>query len=222
MTVFNDGTFYYTIKNEEVILGNQTNYVSCPNAIYNSNNINDVLTIPSNVKYNDKTYVIKESTRNSFCYRLFKKVIIPKTYEAIIYASFAYCTELEEVDFEKGNRLTFIDARAFDNCSKLTKIIIPSSVSLIDKNAFSNTNLTQVHYCRSSNLARAAIFSGVKGNIKIYTVLGVYPSSLFGQKRVIFSTECLLDETIKGKIPTCIHRSRIHSFLLLMAIIIIK
>lgn len=217
MTVFNDGTFYYTFNNDKVILGNQNNYINCPNALFKANSESDILTISSTAKYNSKTYVIKETMVNSFCCKSYKKVFIPKTYEVIGFASFAYCKKLKEVEFEKGSNLLSINRRAFDNCISLTKMIIPSSVSLIEKDAFKSTNMKLVYYCGKQNFADATIFTGVKGNIRIYTLRGVYMSSLFGQKQVIQSKECICK-----KFASCSSRNRIPKNLIIILIILTK
>ena len=207
MNVFNDNIFSYSIQNGKVIIGNTNKHNNCQNGIYSLQNFPENVNLPSSVEHQGETHTVREIYNNAFCYNLIKSVKIPKTFEAIGVAAFAFCEKLEEVEFEQGSNLIKVSSRAFEQCVSLSKIIIPSSVSIIQYGVFSNTSLQLVYYCGKSSFSRSAIFSNVNESMKIYTVLGVYPSRYFGQRKTIASTECLIDHNIKGKYPTCIYKT---------------
>ena len=222
MVKFNDGTFFYSLEQNNVVLGNKEKQNDCQNAIFSYSAVSKNITIPSSVEYDGNTYTVESILCNVFCFHSFKKLIIPKTLKIIGTAAFANCKKLEEVEFEKGSSLVEICGRSFEYCTSLAKIIIPSSVSSIHSHVFRNTSLTHVYYCGRSNFARSVIFSNVNETMKIYTVLGIYPSRYFGQRKTISSTECLIDSSIKGRLLTCSRKYNNNISSILLMIIIIR
>ncbi len=73
------------------------------------------------------------------------EVIIPKQVEELKRSCFNGCTGLTEVKFNEGAQLTKIGLSAFQNCTKLTSIKIPSSVTSIGNRVFQGcTALTTI------------------------------------------------------------------------------
>ena len=66
-------------------------------------------------------------------------VIIPNTTNSLAF-SFVGCTSLTSVTFAEGCKLTTIGQSAFEYCPNLTKIIIPDSVTTIDRLALSSND----------------------------------------------------------------------------------
>ena len=66
-----------------------------------------------------------------------KSITIPKGITTIERNLFSECINLEEVKFEEDSQLKVINQHAFYNCSKLTNIDIPNTVTYIGTYAFS-------------------------------------------------------------------------------------
>ncbi len=65
-----------------------------------------------------------------------ESIIIPKNVESIERSAFYRCKNLKEVVFEKGSRLSVIDAFAFYECTALTSIVLPADLMAIEGTAF--------------------------------------------------------------------------------------
>jgi len=97
-------------------------------------NLSGTLTIPSNVTYNGKTYLVTTIGENAF----------------------SGCTNITSVTIP--NSVTTIGKYAFSSCNGLTYVDIPNSIALIGKFAFSNcSNLNTVFWkaksCENNNLS---------------------------------------------------------------------
>ena len=73
-----------------------------------------------------------------------KTVNFPVSVTSIGGNAFAYCTDLTDVNFASGSKLTTIGTTVFQNCSALTQITLPSGVTSIGNYAFQRTGLTEV------------------------------------------------------------------------------
>lgn len=93
-----------------------------------------------------------------------QSIVIPATVQTIT-GTFSGCTSLESVVFENGSALTSInrgqvsgktyhyDYGAFQNCSALKSIVIPSHVTIIDRLSFKQcTSLESVTFASNSEL----------------------------------------------------------------------
>ena len=97
-------------------------------------NLSGTLTIPSNVTYSGKTYLVTTIGENAF----------------------SGCTNITSVTIP--NSVTTIGKYAFSSCNGLTYVDIPNSIALIGKFAFSNcSNLNTVFWkaksCENNNLS---------------------------------------------------------------------
>ena len=153
---FDDGTFAYNINKDK-----QTVTV-----VANTNAYTGDLVIPATVTNEGQTYQVTEVGASTFknCTRLYSiqfpeglKIIgnnafagctalesikIPNSVEDIEYSAFMGCRLLEKVDLGTGvkvihgNREGYTGSGAFENCTSLTSISIPSSVTEILASAF--------------------------------------------------------------------------------------
>ncbi len=73
-----------------------------------------------------------------------ERVFIPASYTSLCNNAFNFDVALKEVAFGEGIALDKIPVGAFGYCSALSTIIIPDSVTTIDKSAFCNSGLTQI------------------------------------------------------------------------------
>ena len=64
------------------------------------------------------------------------KMVIPKQIATIGQYAYAYCTNLESIDFSNAENLKTIGTCAFHDCEILTEITIPNSVNTINEYAF--------------------------------------------------------------------------------------
>lgn len=121
------------------------------------------VTIPSNVKYNNRTYNVTGITKVSqnitslvlpegittivanLCYEktALISVTLPSTIQRIEKQAFALCYSLISINLPEG--LTYIGDGAFSNCSILPTITIPSTLTSMGIRVFENsTNLTKI------------------------------------------------------------------------------
>ena len=121
----------------------------------------------------------------------------------ILIAAFTGCINLRDVLFEEGSSLKLIGPRAFQNCYSLEKINIPPSVHTIQEKAFEGyRSLQEIVYCGSHKLdVYYSTYPYVGYNFtRIFVLEGVYPINRFGIHEVIFTSHCLYDLSLKGKI----------------------
>ena len=226
--VFQSGDFIYSYSvdnDEEVIIGDVERSIYSSNALINKQQLTD-LNVPSFVIQNGFTYTVSTILQNAFCQiQTLESVFIPKTIVLIADAAFAESPKLKSVIFEEGSKLRRIYPRAFDRCPKIEQIIIPPSVEDIQRNAFSNFSmLSSVIYCgRSTFLTKNLIHpaeDAVNNDLKIFVVQGLYKASRFGNMSVIFTSECLVDPSIKGHLLTCRSKGWHFSFVYFVVVLL--
>ena len=93
------------------------------------------INIPSEVKYDNKTYKVTSIAPNAFslCTDV-KSINIPNTVSSIGKNAFYGCTNLTSVNIP--NSIKKIETGVFNGCEKLTSIIIPEGVTTISQEAF--------------------------------------------------------------------------------------
>ena len=130
------------------------NHFSSPNSKYTASSIN----IPSEVKYNNKTYKVTAIGSFAFyeCYEVISiklpntvafidknafescinltSINIPSSIKKIEYGAFSYCHSLKSVIIPEG--LTTIADHTFYDCESLTSIVIPSTITFISPESF--------------------------------------------------------------------------------------
>ena len=130
---------------------------------YGSSSYSGDITIPSKVNpygdyiddYNAYTVTSISSDAFAWCSNL-TSIRLPSTLISIDYGAFSYCSSLRSVEFsyydeyygywQNNNVLTTIKENAFYECSSLTSIDIPSSVTSIGGQAFAYcTSLTYIN-----------------------------------------------------------------------------
>ena len=205
-TTFRDENYVYTINSENnVYFGNTSKWENCQNPFVFGLS-ETTFRIPSNTFYNDVNYTVYQTISNSFCQSHIETVFVPPTIEIIGSYTFVNCITLKEVIFEEGSKLKEIRTYAFSG-SALEKIIIPPSVNSLDQFAFAEyKNLTEIFYCGVRIFKKLSITpaNGYATNkINVYVVSGLYRSKYFGSERVIFSSECLVNSSIKGHQISC-------------------
>ena len=120
--------FYKCTALNSVSLG--TGILSIESNAFSESSI-PTITIPENVKFIMKNAFAK-------CTKLYS-VKIGKSVIEIAPNAFQGCTTLSEVDFSQASSLVRIDSLSFSECHGLKTLIIPPSVLLIGKTAFSKS-----------------------------------------------------------------------------------
>lgn len=111
----------YESENGVLFNKGKTILIKCPPAIING----EVYEIPNTVV---------EIGPQSFYRSQIKNVIIPNSVKKIGSESFFACYNLEELNLSEG--LERIEWRALQQCNKIKTIVVPSSVTYIDKECF--------------------------------------------------------------------------------------
>lgn len=111
----------YESENGVLFNKGKTILIKCPPAIING----EVYEIPNTVV---------EIGPQSFYRSQIKNVIIPSSVKKIGSESFFQCYNLEELNLSEG--LERIEWRALQQCNKIKTIVVPSSVTYIDKECF--------------------------------------------------------------------------------------
>ena len=124
-------TIYYKITSEAGLA------VSYRGNYYDShyNEYTGTVNIPSTVKYNGTTYIVKSIGDYAFygCNSL-TSIEIPNSVKSIDYCAFSDCSDLTSIEIP--NSVTSVGDFAFSGCSGLTSIEIPNSVTSIGRGAF--------------------------------------------------------------------------------------
>ena len=153
-------TIYYKITSEAGLA------VSYRGNYYDShyNEYTGTVNIPSTVKYNGTTYIVKSIGDYAFygCSSL-TSIEIPNSVKGIDYCAFSDCSDLTSIEIP--NSVTSVGDFAFSGCSGLTSIEIPNSVTSIGRGAFL--------YC--SGLTSVTIPNSVTsiGNYAFYNCTGL-------------------------------------------------
>ncbi len=98
------------------------------------------IIIPNTVKGTDGvTYQVTKITKSAISANQKKKITevkIPDNVKTIEAGAFTNCTKLTKVTFTKKSKLTKIDANTFKGCKEIKTFTIPGSVTKIGKSAF--------------------------------------------------------------------------------------
>ena len=119
-------TIYYKITSETGLA------VSYRGNYYDShyNEYTGTVNIPSTVKYNGTTYIVKSIGDYAFygCSSL-TSIEIPNSVKSIDYCAFSDCSDLTSIEIP--NSVTSIGYSVFSRCSGLTSVTIPNCVTYI-------------------------------------------------------------------------------------------
>ena len=152
----------------------------------------------------------------------------PKTITTIGGGAFCENKNFKNVIFEENSQLTTIGSGAFRDCPSLEKIILPPSVKEIQVAAFANfSQLSYLVYCGTTIFPNSNIIYPKNNteilDLKIFVVYGLYLNNYFGKYRVISTSECISDRTIKAKFLTCFMRNRyLRNSILILCFMILK
>ena len=121
---------------------------------------------------------------------------LPKNINVVVERLLAGCEKLTEVNLHEG--ITLIQGGAFYGCSSLESILLPSTLTELRDNAFTNTALKEISIPESVTEMGAGTFSGCRCLKKVNV-----PSGVTAIKRYLFSEctaleELTLPESIKS------------------------
>ena len=117
---------------------------------------------------------------NNTAYRVWRgsatgAIVIPAYYNGLPVTSIGYSTDtttsgafgetaaVTSITFARGSQLTTIDRYAFYNCTGLTSIILPNTVTFIGIEAFTCTSLTSVHIPAGVTSIGQSVFANCTG-----------------------------------------------------------
>ena len=136
------GDFYYALYSSS-----KKATVAFKDATFNASFTGDIV-IPSTVVYNNETYTVAAIASKAFQNSTeLTSIIIPESIASAGLGTYTFdgCTSLSSVTIN-NNSITSIPNYFFQNCSSLTGIIIPASVTSIGQYAFNGcTNLQSVN-----------------------------------------------------------------------------
>lgn len=123
------------------------------------------------------------------------EINIPASVSVLSASSFADSTALEKVKFAPGSKLTQIGEWCFRNCTKLTDIVIPESVTNIDRYAFDGCSGLKNIVIFNPECVIADSEYTIPAETKIYGITGStaekYAASVSG-------TFCSLEQSLTG------------------------
>lgn len=92
--------------------------------------------IPATIKNKTVSSIGSYAYADNFYNKNITTVTIPASVTSIEGGAFYGCTQLENVIFETGSKLTSIGPEAFAGCTNLTSITLPDSITTISSDAF--------------------------------------------------------------------------------------
>ena len=166
----------------------------------------------------DNQYLItdKENTTLFQCASTSESIKIPSSIIVIDASSFSSITTIETITFEENSKLISINKNAFESCTNLKTIDLPSSIQSIEKNAFLMcTSLGSVTFGSSLKTIREYAFSGCSN---ITSVVFSDPSDVtisdyaFQNCKQLTTFDCKnsIRSLGKGALYNCISLTSIH------------
>lgn len=102
------------------------------------------------------------------------RVSIPASVKTIGKRAFAFCTSLEEVDFDECSVLTSVGARAFCGCEALKNIDLPDSLGFIGEKALAHcSHLISVRLPEALTAISAGMFEGCRRLERVQLPVGL-------------------------------------------------
>ena len=148
---FKCGGLYYDILSDSTVSVTYEQYAS----LYNYNEIEGDLIIPSTVTYNGKTYTVTSIGTQAFTNCPMLSVTIPSSVKKIGMGAFAGCSSLTSITIP--NSVTYLGDYAFKNCYQLQTISISDNITSIGEETFVYCNLRTVTFGKSiSNIHETA------------------------------------------------------------------
>ena len=129
---------YTTIDNDHVSVSNAGNQLT--------NN----LVIPSQVKYDGKTYTVTHVGSSGFYEEPIVSLTLPNTIKEIGYKAFAHCTNLSDLTISSD--IIIINNQAFYGCTNLKNITFNGDIEILgDQTFFGCSSLTSVNFIGTVN-----------------------------------------------------------------------
>lgn len=147
-----------------------------------SPDVTGVITIPSEITYNNDSYPVKciqngafEGNQNitgmtieasidsigrrAFFDNRFTSFTIPASVERIGADAFLYCASMKRLEFAEGSHVMQLPSGVFRNCYALENVTLPSSITKIGKTAFTGCSNLKSITTTSENMPEADISS---------------------------------------------------------------
>lgn len=147
--VFNIGAFGTKLKNV-VFIDGVSDYMTVIDEVLYDKDVTQVLYYPDS--RTSTTYDIPETivtiSSNAFSGKPFTEIVIPYSTTSIGDGAFKGCSSLTKVTFgakpadAKENNGLAIGASVFENCSRLTTLVLPSYTKTIGASAFKNSGIS--------------------------------------------------------------------------------
>lgn len=131
-----NGVFYNILDSDNVVVTFEGDDYTSFYKAYSGD-----ITVPSSIRYNGHTYVVKEIGEYAFSGSGITSISLPQTITTIGYSAFSLCRELKTVSIQEG--LTEIGERAFSQCGIAT-IALPKTLIVIGEYAFNCSKLKSV------------------------------------------------------------------------------
>lgn len=104
-------------------------------AISANKSLSGIVTIPSSVTYDGKTYIVTTIGKSGFSWQEnIVSIILPETIKKISDEAFCYCSSLLKINIPES--VSEIGEYAFGSCKSLTEMTLPKSMTSIPANLF--------------------------------------------------------------------------------------
>ena len=192
MTITDSNRLIYTLLNNELIVGTNTDNLDDNKNALPSTNPPTRIILPECVQ----TYKVTKIGISAFRQSNIKSAFISATITTIGTDAFAYCYSLKEVRFSEASVLTTLYQGVFYDCPKLKEIRIPPTVNSIDLLVFGRSNFDAIYYCGDAVFSSDINIFGDPDNDNRY-----YPKKIF--VRETYSAEKFGDCTNMQKTNIC-------------------